>query len=341
MKKKKAILRADGNNRTGLGHIYRALAMIEILQEEFDCFFIIKEPGEATVKLISTYCPLKILPEAISVADEILEIKLHTDYNTVIVLDGYHFDSQYQKTVKAFAPALVAIDDKADIHFYADIVINHGDASVLGQYEKEAYCKVFTGFEYAVLRKEFIEAAGQPASINKTGTLLVCMGGADPFNITNKIIDVSLKCDFLKQIVVITGNAFVFQEQLFSTVEKARKEIVIKNNISASEMVNAIRVADMAICTASTVAMEICCVKTGLITGKVINNQDAIYNQLLKQGCALGIPDLIEAGESEILKTIEKLRDEATIKELIYNQAKALDGFSGQRIIAEIRKLAA
>src|SRR5690349_8258024 len=43
----------------------------------------------------------------------------------LVVLDGYHFDSNYQQQVKARGAVLAVIDDLHDQEMFADLVINH------------------------------------------------------------------------------------------------------------------------------------------------------------------------------------------------------------------------
>jgi len=52
----KLIIRADGNKRIGLGHIYRALALGDMLKNDFDCHFATSEKDPDINKLILSYC---------------------------------------------------------------------------------------------------------------------------------------------------------------------------------------------------------------------------------------------------------------------------------------------
>jgi UDP-2,4-diacetamido-2,4,6-trideoxy-beta-L-altropyranose hydrolase len=40
MANKKIILRVDGNSNMGLGHIYRGIALAEMLKDEFEVLFV-------------------------------------------------------------------------------------------------------------------------------------------------------------------------------------------------------------------------------------------------------------------------------------------------------------
>ena len=42
----------------------------------------------------------------------------------IVVLDGYHFDTNYQTKIKQKGCKLVCIDDLHDKHFVADIIIH-------------------------------------------------------------------------------------------------------------------------------------------------------------------------------------------------------------------------
>lgn len=96
MSSKKIVFRADGNKNTGLGHLYRIFALIEMVKEEFDFVFVSKQ--NSTLKIIPDNYKLKTFPEFFSGEEEIEWLSKNfpsADYK--IVADGYQFDANYQK----------------------------------------------------------------------------------------------------------------------------------------------------------------------------------------------------------------------------------------------------
>lgn len=335
------VFRADGNSKTGLGHIFRSLSLVEILKNEFECLFIINRPDPQLVHLIDNYCKVFIL-NAATIDEEIKEIgdKLHS--TDIVVTDGYQFDENYQQFIKSKVRKLVMVDDKADHHYYADLIINHGDASIKNKYNKELYTKVLAGFPYSIIRKEFLSAAKMEKRVSKINTVFICMGGADPFNITVKAVSACLQCDFLSNIIVVTGSAYSNRDELKKTLDNStNKKIIHEESITAHRMVELIEMSELAIAPASSIAIEICCVKAGLLSGAVIDNQGAILRQLIDSGCCLSLGDFNTASEQDIIGYLEKLNSYDQITSIVQKQAVAVDGLSGERLLNEFKKLVA
>jgi spore coat polysaccharide biosynthesis predicted glycosyltransferase SpsG len=59
---RKVILRADGNSEIGLGHVYRSLALAEMLNEDFETVFLIKKPLKELKRTILQTCSECIEP---------------------------------------------------------------------------------------------------------------------------------------------------------------------------------------------------------------------------------------------------------------------------------------
>ena len=159
--------RADGNSTIGLGHVIRSLALVSILKKAFNCVFVIKNPSEPLALLLNKECKYVYLIDAeTSVEDEKkFFLKLITMTSTV-VLDGYHFHSEFQKSIKQIGCKLVCIDDIANVHFYADYIINHCGGNILKNYKTEPYTSYCFGPAYALLRSSFRTASQQSRNFN-------------------------------------------------------------------------------------------------------------------------------------------------------------------------------
>jgi UDP-2,4-diacetamido-2,4,6-trideoxy-beta-L-altropyranose hydrolase len=335
------VFRADGNSQKGLGHIFRSLSLIEILKSEFECLFITNQPDPQLVHLIESYCPVFVL-NATSIAEEIKQIDESLLSTDVVVTDGYQFDEEYQQFIKSKVRKLVMVDDMADKHYYADLIINHGDASIKDKYRKELYTKILAGFSYSIIRNEFLSAAKTQRKISKIDSVFICMGGADPFNITIKAVSACLQCDFISRLIVVTGSAYTNRDELKKVLGNANnKKITYEENITALRMVELINLSEIAIAPASSIAMEICCVKAGLICGTVIDNQEAILKQLIDSGCCLSLGDFNTASVQDIAGYLKKLNNNNLTTSIMQKQAAAVDGFSGDRILHEFKTLVA
>jgi UDP-2,4-diacetamido-2,4,6-trideoxy-beta-L-altropyranose hydrolase len=117
---------------------------------------------------------------------------------TWLVVDGYHFDADYQKSVKAAGYKLLWIDDygHAD-HYYADLVLNQNISADPSFYiKREPYTQLLLGTRYALLRREFNRWQGWQREISPVARkVLVTLGGGDPDNVTLKVIQALKQLD--------------------------------------------------------------------------------------------------------------------------------------------------
>lgn len=337
---KRVVLRADGSTVKGLGHIMRSLSLVQLLQKDFRCLFISNNSDQAVKDLVTGFCTA-IFIEAGTNEEEIKLLRNCLLPDDIVVTDGYQFDEQYQRELRTIVHKLVMIDDKAELFFCADAVINHGGLSDIPPYRTEPYTKIFYGFPYLIARQEFIDAAAYARIVDVIDTAFICMGGADPFHITIKALQACTLCPFIQQIIIVTGSFFPDATELKQLIAGIKdKEVRWYENANAAEMVHYISSSQLSFSTASSIAMEICCVKAGLITGVVIDNQCSIHHQLVSNRCALSVGNWIDASIEDIVALIEKANNPSLVNEIMNNQAKCIDGKSGERIVDIFKQLA-
>lgn len=333
------IFRADGNNQLGLGHIYRCISMIQMLAGEFDCLFITNNPDNKVIDLIRGNCTLHIIFVR-NRGDEIVALKGVLSADDIFVIDGYDFDTEYQKQIKQRVKKLVMIDDMAQMHFFADVVINHGGAPLINIYKKEKRTTLLTGFNYLIVRNEFLQAARKPRKINNITTVFICMGGSDPFHMTTKALKACLGIDFITRIIIVTGIGYCDQSELDSVIKSNRtKYIIHKSNIDASMMISLLNESEIAICPSSGIALEVCCVKVGLLCGTVIENQDGLNRQLAEDGCCISLGNLNYISITELISVMQQFNDLNFIRTMMNRQSKKIDGKSGDRIVKLFKQL--
>src|SRR5687767_10542252 len=101
----KIYFRTDGNLNLGLGHITRCLALGQMLRHNFSITFFIKQPSTSVYEMVRRE-KFNIL--SINDEEDFFNILIG---NEIVVLDGYHFDTTYQRKIKASGALLVCIDD--------------------------------------------------------------------------------------------------------------------------------------------------------------------------------------------------------------------------------------
>lgn len=337
----KIFFRAEGNSEKGLGHIVRCLSVVEMVKDEFDCSMIVNNTDDRVLHFIKQTCSVNDI-KVNSISEEFVALGKLLNAKDIFVFDGYSFDSHYQKSVKKLIKKMVAIDDLADKKFEADIIINHGDIKVLPPYQTTSGTKIYSGFDYLIVRAEFLNAVKNKRKVSAINTVFICMGGADPFNITVKVLKASLQCTFLQKIVVVTGSVYNYKNDLKALISASKNKIINHiENANAEQIVNSIGESQIAISTASSISLEICCVKAALLCGTVIDNQYSIHSQLLKNECCVSIGDWTSVTVRDIKQQLEKMNDLRLVQKIIDTQSRCIDGKSAERIRKIFNELAA
>ena len=334
---KTIIFRADGNSKTGLGHLYRLFSLVEIVKDAFDLVFLTNETSTTSV-IPDAYNKL-IIPKTISIEDEPqwLATKFLSEEN-IIIADGYQFNSQYQKQLKELHFTLIYIDDLAKEHMYADLVINHSPYIKEEHFIKQPYTNLALGTQYALLRPLFLEEAKKPKTISKIDTAFVCFGGADPYDLSFKSVKALLEKTDFKLIHVVLGAAYQHQD-IYDLKHTFSHNIHIHKNLSEQNLVEVMQKSNFAIVPASTILYEICCVKMPVLSGFYIDNQELIYKGFLRNGAIYQGGNMIDYTVSDFAKHIDAILKEQNFNHVIQAQNELFDDKIASRHLNLISEL--
>ncbi len=318
----KIIIRADGNAQMGMGHIHRTLALADYLSEVFEIEFCLLNADDLCSVLIQNKNYKIINLKDPDYSNPKIFLK-EIDTSSIVVIDGYNFRTEYQKAIMENGNKVVAIDDLNEWEQVADVVINHGYSAPKNDYLVSKRTKLYTGLDYVLLKKEFIEATFT-GKRNLKKNILVCIGGTDPKNYSKKILEELLsKTD--KQIHLITYSNNAHFDELKSIAEKNWGRVKLHESVSTIEMVNLILENDLAILQPSNIALE--AASLGIYIGliKTAENQKFILESLLSKNCAE------EVDENNISVRVNSVSENEILKQ-IENQNKLIDKKSPARI---------
>jgi len=285
--KQRIVFRSDGDSEIGLGHVVRSLALSKILRDHFNCIFATRFVSDFLFNEISESCAdlIKLSENCDDHFQEFLQLLRKTD---IVVLDNYFFNTDYQIAIKNLGCTLVCIDDMSDKHYVSDVIINHSPGKSDGDFSRESYTRLCLGLDFALLRREFFSAIVRRVR-KSPRRALVCLGGADKFDITSKIVSLLCQHRGVQIIDIIIGAAYEHSVKLNKVIAGSDKRINLYSNLSAQEMSFRMQVCDFGVLPASSVCLEALAVGLPFILGYTVENQISFYNVLISDFNVRGI----------------------------------------------------
>ncbi|NGP78147.1 UDP-2,4-diacetamido-2,4,6-trideoxy-beta-L-altropyranose hydrolase [Balneolaceae bacterium YR4-1] len=322
-------IRTDGSSSIGLGHIVRCISLAHMIKDEFDIhFYSLSLPD-------SLQREIKEEGWTVTLINQESDFMASLNGDEIVVLDGYQFDSGYQKKIKDKGAKLVCIDDFHDQYFYADLVINHAPGITENEYDGEPYTKYLLGPDYALLRPEFLKSSNHNKRNfkNVIKNIFICFGGSDPKNLTSKILEWLPQNEF--NVTVILGNRYQHHDDLKNIIRQRKNLVVsVKTSLSAKEIRQEMINADFGIVPASGILFEIISVNTPAISGMYMANQFLIYRGFKKKDVFI---DVCNFDRNKIASSINRLNG-IKLEQIRENQKQVIDNRSHIRLASEFRK---
>lgn len=321
MVKRHIYFRADGSTQMGLGHLFRAAAIAQSFdQTAFRTLLTRCDNTKLLEQFAQYFDSIEVIPVSLPPEDETKLVSL-TDNNPIIVLDGYHFVTDYQQRWKDYGFKVVSIDDIHNCLFVSDIVINHAEGIDISQYKLQQGTKLFTGFQYAIVRNNF--TYGVDYKKRNNNACFICLGGADPGNETLKILK-ALPDTTTGDVVV--GNGYIYLEELKKYIDSCKKSIQLHVGVDVTTMKELMERNGKAICSPSTVVLEFLHIGGELYIVPIADNQLFLHKYLIESGLAFPIQHIGTYSVSDIKKQFQQQKavfdgkSMQRVKEIILNE---------------------
>jgi UDP-2,4-diacetamido-2,4,6-trideoxy-beta-L-altropyranose hydrolase len=258
-----------------------------------------------------------------------------------LILDGYHFGPDYQRPVREAGHKLLVIDDYNHLpHYHANILLNQNMGSEIISYSYDSDTVGLFGPKYALLRSEFLVWKNRIQGQSQRGRkILVTLGGADPDNVTLKVMRALLQTglDDL-EVNIVAGPANPNIKILESEIENARQlgrtinlSIRLLKDANMPELMAG---AKLAVSAGGSTCWELCFFGVPILVIISAENQRASARGLHRIGAAvsLGWHEEIEVGE--LAEAIENLMNDPRKLESMSSQGvNVVDGQGSERIL--------
>jgi UDP-2,4-diacetamido-2,4,6-trideoxy-beta-L-altropyranose hydrolase len=342
---KNLIIRADASVQIGMGHVMRCIALAQVWQDQGgDVTFLSYCDSEALRQRIIDegfdLIPIEKPhpdPHDLSYTLDVFEqLKTqNSELRTWVVIDGYHFTPHYHEAIRENGYRLLVIDDMAHLdHYHADILLNQNIHASSLHYSCDRDTVKLLGCEYVLLRKEFLKYKGWRREIpEKAKKILVTMGGADPDNVTLKVIRAlnSLNDPYL-EVKIVAGPA----NPNINNLERELYLLPFTFHLLAnvSNMPELMAWADVAISAGGSTCWEIAFMGLPSLIITLADNQDGIAEGLGEAGAGIDLGWHENISIKQCTKALKEiLQDKNKMSRLSEQGQKLVNGKGSQKVI--------
>jgi UDP-2,4-diacetamido-2,4,6-trideoxy-beta-L-altropyranose hydrolase len=339
------IIRVDASTNIGSGHLMRCLALAQTWQDtQGQPIFLMANSVPALEERLKSEGMKVVLltTEAGSLADAQETAALAHQFEAKwVVVDGYQFGSEYQQTIKNSGLSLLFIDDYGHAeHYYADFVLNQNISADEQFYQhREPYTQLLLGTRYTLLRREFWQWQKWPRTIPPVAKkILVTLGGADPDNVTLKVIQ-ALQLVEVEELeaVVVVGGSNPHYENLKRAVQDSRFPIRLQRNVT--NMPELMAWADVAISAGGSTCWELAFMRLPSILLVLAENQRLAAEKLDAMTIALNLGEHQNISHHTVKQKISMLIFSSKLRLKISQNCKCLvDGLGTEKLAQLIAK---
>lgn len=320
---KRVFLRADASKTIGYGHFIRSLALAAYLKPEFECHFFTFNALELhpssyqldEIAKVAKYVPIK----AKNIEEYDTAFLALLTGNEIVVLDNYYYSTSYQQKIKDKGCKLVYIDGMPNQHYIADVIISPGEMT-RSDFSLENYTVFLNGINHSFLRHPFLESDNHIRHVSSIKRIVLAVGGADPFGLTDRLIKLIFDVNPDIQIDAIVGDTVEVSADIASKVKRHVR-------LSAAEIVRVFSSADIGVFSASTICIEALACHLPIAAGWYVDNQKEFYKYGVREGLFMPLGYLLD-NEQTLKNNIRKV---LATKE--FNKSKFIDFKTGEEDI--------
>lgn len=346
----KAVFRVDSSPTIGVGHLLRCIVLaLELQSIGYQIWFLSALCDQQFISLLEGYDfeVINISPAGDSLLGfysrtETEEYDWESDSNQTLsvllplgkidwlVVDHYMIDYRWHRSLRKLCSRILVLDDLANRRLHADLIVDPSPSSSESIYHNinQISGRVLLGPQYALLRKEFLEARKLISKNRVFRKIHVSFGGGDSCLLTSNI------CHKLCSMDPNVTIEAVVPYEIKSFSPSTRVNIHIKPESISLTMLE----CDLAVGSPGTMLWERFCLGLPTACFSTAENQIPILKHLESLGYILylGDPSLFDA------KGLSRLSD--WINNTVNNDLRMylmdkVDGKGGSRIALAMAKI--
>lgn len=319
--RKKLLFRVDSSTSLGMGHVYRVLALCQVLARHE--LLVVLSKNQALGKEFFDQFSFNVS----SVATEAEFIALASEFAPdVVVLDILDTGKDLVLAIKNAAPAtkLVSFEDLGEGAESVDLVVSDLYENPRVDPEKQ-----LTGIEHAILAPSF-ETIRRIAEVKATVTeILVLFGGSDPSGLATKSLRALEAIGFVGHVTVVRGmGAELLNEKDF------KLDISIKQNVK--NMAGVMATADLALSSAGRTISELASIGVPVIC-MAQNQKELMHTHTTADHGVIMLGLGEQVSDASLQREISELVANAELRGSLHTQAlAATKNRSNEQIVTKI-----
>jgi len=338
------LIRADASIAMGTGHVMRCLALAQAWQDAGGDVVFAMAQSTPTIdarlhaELIEIVC-LQVTAGSGQDATQAGELARSRRADWVVV-DGYQFDEKYQCNIKQAGLKLLFVDDIGHCAYYsADLLLNQNVHARDQVYRhREGYTRVLLGTRYAMLRREFTPWRQWRREFNSTARkVLVTMGGSDPDNVTERVIQAMplLKVDGLETKILVGSSNPHFSSLEHAANQPSGAVCLVRDPSSIPELM---AWADVAISAAGSTCWEMCLLGLPATLVDLAENQRPVAEELSRLGVAIHLGSTKDITSGKIAGKLQGLILSVELRTKMSQRAREfVDGEGARRVVSAMQ----
>lgn len=331
------LVRADASPEIGTGHVMRCLALAQAWQADGGSVTFVGTITPTLENRLEEDIQVRSLDvEAGSLDDADKTARLVKELGASwVVVDGYHFGGDYQQRLREDGLQMLLIDDYGHADWYeADLVLNQNISAEESLYERRAdHTDLLMGLRFALLRKEFWPwRAPRKTPRRKANHVLVTLGGADPENLTERVVRALGQMDVEDfRATVVVGGSNPHEGAIRTTADEVGDLVEVRSDVS--DMASLMAESDVAVSAGGSTCWELAFMGIPNVIVILAENQRGIASGLDEAGTAINLGWWETVTESEIAGAVESLLQEDERRlEMAGEGQELVDGWGAKRV---------
>jgi len=324
-------IRVDASFAIGSGHVMRCLALAEALrtrgvESQFICRRDPHGKGEVIAKRDFSIVEFSAADD---VEDALITSRFAANAPWLIV-DNYSLGTAWEERARSPDQRILAIDDLADRHHSADLVV---DSTFPGDQERYAGLvdgELLVGTRYALLAHSYRLARRLPSPISRENARTFAFFGATDVSNFSAMTLRALDRLGIEHVTLVLGSNYPYSASLRPLLSQHPKWAVVTSLPTLAPLISS---AELAITGGGVTLLERLCVGTPGVTVSLAANQFS------------SVMALARAGATQLSGTSESLTEDdlrRSIRELVADSPRALrmaefgrrvvDGYGADRL---------